>query len=138
MKKCPPVASSLYEARADAAKVTTYESLSNLRDALKSNSNTKRCGLVQLLQGYDQARHANNDTEFGLAPFGSCLVYQQRGDRNNCVPQSWMFGEHLLADATGSKKTALKERTPETLELYKKRLCEGYNMPPSFCPDYYD
>ena len=79
MNKCPPVASSLYEARAGAAKVTTYESLSNLRDALKSNSNTKRCGLVQLLQGYDQARHANHDTEFGQAPFGSCLVYQQRG-----------------------------------------------------------
>ena len=66
--------STLYEARAGEAKLTTCDNIVTFSDALAANNGTSQCGFVQLLWGYDEKKHALHPTEFGDVPFGSPLV----------------------------------------------------------------
>lgn len=183
-----PMTSTLYESRAGEAKETTFSQLQQLRTSLMSNSATKQCGIVQLLQGHSEERHCLHESAYGPAPFGSCLVYQQQQEGKGLVtPKQWQHrpypppalgnnaasptllapqtsttAEHhparqsvsaaapvgsavdaptsspVVSDRPAPLVSHLAERSEEVIALYQKRRREGYDLPRSVCPDYYD
>ena len=105
-------------------KTTTFHSVHQLSQRLGQNALTDRCDLVQLLHGYREGRHSHHGTLFGPAPFGSSLVYQQRGSANIHIPQKWMFGDMLPKSPASvpTSWTSLADRSTEVLELYKRQF----------------
>ena len=134
------IESTLKETRAGDVKKTTFHSVHQLSQRLGQKALTDHCGLVQLLHGYREERHLHHGTLFGPAPFGSSLVYQQRGSANIHIPQEWMFGDKLPKSPTSgpTSPSSYASRSAEVVELYKKRLQEGYDLPHDSCPDYYN